>query len=431
MHSDFDQYFSLEALSRDYETLLRSKFDFVADNSYLAPGADRLDRQAFEKQLDQHLRALNRKVLQDRWTFSPFLERSIPKASGGERIISIATIRDTLVQRGLYEYLYPIIDPLLGDCCVAYRRRLGAHEAVKRIRDAFDKGLIHVFDADIEKFFDSVDHKKFLEKIQSIALDPRARRLLEMYIGTPRVLSSDRDDADTARPLEQYPRTIRSIGLPQGGVISGMLANFFLVSLDTAMQVMDNIHVRYADDFLVCCRSENEVKDAHARAAEALGLLELKLHPHKTHERDANKGIDFVGFRLAPGVTRVRDVNVSKFKARIREVIDTQEPTAHLLNDIRRLARRLSYKIEGPVEEISQHGLAKHPYRRSWIGFYRVVDDEKQIKQLDNWIRKQVSIYAWQTHRRKITAKDMQGAGLPSLYGAMWKARRPAPKSTE
>jgi hypothetical protein len=60
-----------------------------------------------------------------------------------------------------------------------------------------------------------------------------------------------------------------------------------------------------------------------------------------------------------------------------------------------------------------------------------VVDDEKQIKQLDHWIRKQVSLYAWRIHRRKITAKDMQAARLPSLYGAMWKARRPALRSDE
>lgn len=428
MHLNFDQHFSLEALTRDYQALLDCKFDFVAENSYLLAGSDRLNRRGFEKQLNQHLRAIHRKVLQDRWDFSPLLERIVPKPSGGYRVISIATIRDTLVQRALHNYLYPIVDPLLGDCCVAYRRRLGAHEAVSRIRRAFDDGFVHVLDADIKAFFDSLDHTKFLEKLHPIKMDPRAHKLVEAYISTPRVLSSDVHEANAADPLARYPQTIRSVGLPQGGVISGMLANLFLTGLDEEMGARNDIHVRYADDFLVCCRTAGEANSAYARAQQALDTLRLNLHPDKTQVSDASTGVDFVGFRLAPGCTRIRAASISKFKREIRKVIDNHNPTKRLSHDICDLARRLSYRIEGPVNEIEKCGLAEHPYRRSWIGFYRIVDDEKQIKNLDNWIRKQVSLYAWQAHRKKITARDMQAAKLPSLYGAMWKARRPTPK---
>ena len=359
------------------------------------------------------------------------MERSIPKANGEDRIISIATIRDTLVQRALYKYLYPIVDPLLGDCCVAYRRRLGVHEAVSRIRHAFDNGFVHVLDADIRAFFDSLDHTIFLEKLHPIEMDPRAHKLVEAYIRTPRVLSSDRDQADNAKPLARYPRSIRSVGLPQGGVISGMLANLFLTGLDEEMGARKAIHVRYADDFLVCCRTAPEANSAHSRAQNALAGLGLNLNTDKTQVSNASNGVDFVGFRLAPGCTRVRAANISKFKGRIREIIETHVPTRRLSNDISHLARRLSYTIEGPVNEIEKYGLAEHPYRRSWSGFYRIVDDEKQIKTLDNWIRKQISLYAWQTHRQKITAQDMQAAKLPSLYGAIWKARRPTPRVAE
>jgi retron-type reverse transcriptase len=151
---EFDDFFSLEALEQEYQDLLDGKFDFVDEDTYLPPGSDRQDRKVFEKQREQHFRAIHRKVLQDRWIFSPFLEKSIPKIGGGERIISLATIRDTLVQRRLYEYLYPIVDPLLSGACCAYRRGRGAHDAVKQIRDALDDGYVHVLDADVKNFLD-------------------------------------------------------------------------------------------------------------------------------------------------------------------------------------------------------------------------------------------------------------------------------------
>jgi group II intron reverse transcriptase/maturase len=423
--SSFEDFFSIEALQRDYARLLRSKFDFVAHDSYLPAGADRLDRQRFERQLDQHLRAIHRKVLQNRWTFSPFLEKAIPKIGGGERIISLATIRDTLVQRALYEYLYPLIDPRLDASCIAYRRGRGAHNAVRMIRAALDTGLVHVLDADIIGFFDNVAHDILLEKLESLPIDPRAFRLIATYARTPRVKAEDRDLADQARPPSAYLRTARSRGLPQGGVLSGILANLFLVPLDREMQQGANVHVRYADDFVVCCPTVSEAQSARDRAEAILKAIDLELHPDKTRLIDANDGIEFVGFSLRPGRTSVRGTNIGKFKSRIRSVIDTHTARYAAAEDLRLLVRRLKYKIVGPAEELLEHHLAKHPFRRSWIGYYRVIDDDRQIKKLDNWILRQVSLYAWNSHHRKFTAQDIRAAGLPSLFGTMWKARKP------
>jgi RNA-directed DNA polymerase len=425
---EFDDFFSLETLEQGYQNLLDSKFDFVDEDTYLPPGSDRQDRKIFEKQREQHFRAIHRKVLQDRWIFSPFLEKSIPKITGGERIISLATIRDTLVQRGLYEYLYPIVDPLLSDVCCAYRRGSGAHNAIKQIRNALDAGYVHVLDADIKSFFDRVDHEALLAIARDLPIDERALRLLQVYLTTARVTSEDRRKADSAKPRTKYSREPRTIGLPQGGVISGMLANLLLASFDKEMQQGDDILVRHADDFLVCCQTKEAANDAEMRAKHALDALgSLELHPDKTAVRDATDGVDFVGFRIGRGFTRVRSANLAKFKKRIREVIDTHKPKADPAWDLCRLCRRLSYKIQGPIDEIKKHKLAKHPHHRSWIGFYRTIDDEKQIKNLDRWIREQVSRYAWQQHHGKVTAKHMQAAGLPSLYGTLWKARKPPP----
>jgi RNA-directed DNA polymerase len=430
VESDFEVIFSPDALAQDYQALLADKFDFLHEDSYLPPGSDRQDRKIFEKQLDLHLRAINRKVVQDRWVFSPFIEKSIPKTSGGERIISLATIRDTLVQRRLYEYLYPIVDQLLSNACSAYRRGRGAHDAIKRIRKALDEGFVHVLDADIKSFFDRVDHKKLLAVVQALPIDARAYRLIDVYLRTPRVTSDDRSAADSKKPRAKYPQTPRDIGLPQGGVISGMLANLFLAGFDEEMQQGQDILVRYADDFLVCCKSEEQLNIAYARARQALTALDLDLHPDKTEPRNATNGVDFVGFTVGQGFTRVRHANLVKFKQRIQEVLDTHNPKPRPDWDLRRLTRRLRYKIQGPIDEIQKFSSAKNPHQRSWIGFFRIVDDETQIKGLDRWIRQQLSRYMWRQHRMKVTATGMRVAGLPSLYGTLWKARKPPPTNS-
>lgn len=421
----FDSYFSVTELAGDYENLLLSKYDFIREDTFLPAGSDRQDRERFEKQLDQHLRAIERKVTQDRWEFSPFLEREVEKTGGGTRTISLSTIRDTLVQRALYSYLYEIVDAELSPACTAYRRGLGAHDAVVQVRKAMDGGATAVLDADIEKFFDTLNHDILAAQLSGLDMDDRARHLLARYAAAPRVTSADRNSADAGRP-SRYPRTPRSRGLPQGGVLSGMLANLYLAGFDRHMESGPGTLVRYADDFVVCCSSEASALAAQARADAFLKTLSLKLHPNKTDVRDAARGVEFVGFRISPGRTRARPANVAKFKHRLRAVIDDHDMRQQPGPDLKALARRLAFKIEGPVDHVRaliDHGLAKHPYRRSWIGYFRVVDDDRQIKDLDNWLRRQVSQYMWAVHKTKTNATAMREAGLPSLYGTLWKAR--------
>lgn len=425
MVSHFEDYFSVEVLNADYERLLAEKYDFIEGRSYLPPGADRKDKDEFEKQRDQHLRAISRKVLQGRWEFSPFLESSVPKTGGGERIISLATIRDTLVQRALYRYLYPTIDPLLSDSAVAYRKGKGAHLAVRKIRAAFSEGYEFILDADIEKFFDTVDHETLVGFLSTVTMDTRASDLIRRFIKAPRVTPEDKEFAENSKPKMKYPRTQRNLGLPQGGILSGMLANYYLCHLDRHIEATKNILVRYADDFVVCCPNISEVGNARDVADQALKDLSLRLHPKKTTSRLASEGIDFVGFRIYNDSVKVKPENIARFKARIRKVVDSHrvfrsDPDL----DIERLIGRVKYKIEGPAEELKANSEIANPYQRSWIGYYRIVDDYAQIRRLDNWVRKQLSKYSWQVHGRKLTAKKMQQSGLPSLYATYWRSRR-------
>ena len=107
----FADHFSIASLESSFERLLDGHFDVIAERPRISTGADRIELELFLRDKDKHLAAAQRKVLSGRYTFSPFLERQIPKDGSTEmRTISIASIRDSIVQRALYDYLYPFVE---------------------------------------------------------------------------------------------------------------------------------------------------------------------------------------------------------------------------------------------------------------------------------------------------------------------------------
>jgi hypothetical protein len=150
----FDAAFSPAALDAEYEDLLRSHHDAFTDAPRIATGSDRLTRTQFERQRTQHFTAASRQVLRGDYKFSGFLEREIPKDDTGDvRTISVAKIRDVVVQKALYGYLYDAVDARLSDSVFGYRKGRSAHDAVQAIEEHFKAGRVCVFDADLKGFF--------------------------------------------------------------------------------------------------------------------------------------------------------------------------------------------------------------------------------------------------------------------------------------
>ncbi len=426
----FEDCFSLTQLERNFAGLLYGHLDVVRNTHRIARGSDRVELDSFRRDLSKHLRAASRKAIQGRYTFAPFLEHEKPKDDGGTRVISISTIRDNVVQRALYDYLYDAVDAQLSDCVFGYRRLKNAHGAVGRIQQHFRDGRLSVFDADISGFFDSLDHQILIDKVSLLNLDPRAEVLIRRYLKSHRIQASDAKSTDEAIGRQQrYPRLSRAIGVPQGGVLSGILSNLYLAEFDSRIQQEFGGLVRYADDFVVCGNNEENCERIREVVDAELKKLSLELHTGKTETcRPAVSGIEFLGFTIYPDVIRVRPKNISRFKNRVIKVIAKQKRRSEAGRTLSSLCRRLTFKIEGPGPEIMDKliklKLADHPYRRSWIGFFRIATDESQIRQLDRWVATQISAYMWRTHRLKVNRADMRNAGLPTLYSTMWKARR-------
>lgn len=428
--TEFEQYFSCDNLAKCVEALLDGHFDVIAERPRISTGADRIELDLFCRDQEKHLDAISRKVIESRYTFNPFLERHIPKPESQElRTISIASIRDSIVQRALYQYLYPVIDAKLSPSVFGYRKGISAHDAIRLIRNHFTDGRVFVFDADIQQFFDRVNHDILLEMVSALPVDTRAATLIRRFLKTGKIPPAQVEEQRIRKGKQiKYVPEPRTIGVPQGGVLSGLLSNLYLSQFDAVVREQFPGLVRYADDFLVCCESEQQCRQVHELVESELTSIKLALHPKKTTECvHAGKGVSFLGFHISIQGLRVRTRNIQKFKARIRDVLGKHEPRKTPAQTLRSLVWKLTFKIRGPNEEqlrkLAERGKLVQRCRRSWIGYFRIVDDLSQIRSLDRWIRGQVSAFMWEKHRIRVRLTHMQNAGLPSLISSLWNAR--------
>lgn len=415
-----------------YQRIKTSRYDMVIDAPRMCPGSDRVQLEIFDRDRAQHFRAIQRKVLDGRYTFAPFLETEIPKPGSPQpRIISVASIRDVVVQRAAYECIYDAVDSILTDSVYGYRRGRTAHAAVTALRSHLAAGMLCVFDADFSGFFDNVSHDVLMAKVQTLTIDERLQRLIYRFIKTRKVLPAATAATKSHKGSQRcFPGTPRIMGVPQGGILSGLLTNLYLAEFDREMLRHSPGYVRYADDFVVCCESSDACHECRASAEEFVKPLKISFNNEKTktcvlaHQR----GVQFLGFTVRPHRLSVRPKNVARFKARIRGVIEAHTASVNSSRTLTRLCNKLAFKIRGPDklhrEKLIAKGLTRQPGRRSWIGFFRVVDDLAQIRSLDNWIRRQVSAYMWDTHQQRVGLTEMQKAGLPSLVNHLYRARK-------
>lgn len=428
---DLSEFFTIDKLEANLSALLDGHFDVLKSKHRIAVGADKIDLQLFQRDQDKHLRAIQRKVSQGRYTFSPLLEHEIPKVESKElRTISIASIRDTIVQRSLYEYFYEAVEGKLQPHVFGYRRGKSAHDAIRAIQANFANGLVAVFDADLTKFFDRVVHDVLLEKIDGLAgVDPIARKLILRFLRTGRVPAEQVAEVKNAKGKDtKYRPQPRSVGVPQGGVLSGMLSNLYLAEFDRAILSEFHGYVRYADDFLVCCRTESECFAVKKLVAKCLPTgAELNLDK-TTDYVSAERGVDFLGFRIRPNRLSVRGRNVGKFKDRIRKIFEqhANKNYPNLGKALEYVVPHLKLKIEGPEEgdlqKYANVGARVALYKRSWIGFLRIVDDDEQLKKIDRWIISQFKAFAWRNFGVSISREQIRGLGLPSLVNTKYKA---------
>lgn len=289
------------------DRLMRQAFKAVKRNRGAA-GIDKVSIAMFEENLDANLAALERD-LKTRGKFVPKPLRRvwIPKDAKGKKLrpLGIPAVRDRIAQEVLRRLLEPIFEPLFHECSFGFRPGRSCHDAIRRVLSFHEAGYRVTLDADIAGFFDNIPHKLIVDAVAEEVADGNILNLVKKFLA--------------AGVMENGVFKPTTIGTPQGGVISPLLANIVLNKLDQRLAEAGYRFVRYADDFVVVCSDRQQAEVASALVERVMTELGLSLSPEKTKIASYGKGYDFLGFRLSSKSCTMRPKSLEKFQTKIRE----------------------------------------------------------------------------------------------------------------
>ncbi|MBF0214358.1 MAG: group II intron reverse transcriptase/maturase [Magnetococcales bacterium] len=299
---------------------LRAAWLKVASNGGAA-GVDRMSTQRFGVKADQYLRELE--VDLQKGTYQPEAVRRvhIPKGPGQTRPLGIPTVKDRVVQTAMKMVLEPIFEREFLSMSYGFRPGRGCKDALREVDQLVKAGFVWVVDADLKSYFDSIPHTHLIDRVKEKVSDGRILDLLESFI-----------EQDIMDGLECWKPVS---GTPQGAVISPLLSNLYLHPLDRLMTESGYKMVRYADDFVVLCRSKDEAEAALGQVCAWTEGNGLNLHPEKTHLGnclDKGQGFDFLGYRFECGRRFVRKKSLKALADKIR--MKTERSRSGSLRDI-------------------------------------------------------------------------------------------------
>ena len=295
------------------DRLMREAFKAVKRNRGAA-GIDKVSIAMFEENLDANLDALQRD-LKTRGKFVPKPLRRvwIPKDAKGKKLrplgpatINTGAVRDRVAQEVVRRLLEPIFEPLFHDCSFGFRPGRSCHMAIERVLSFHQDGDRVTLDADIAGFFDNIPHKLIVDAVAEEVADGNILNLVKKF------LAAGVMDNGVFKPT--------SIGTPQGGVVSPLLANIVLNKLDWRLDQAGYRFVRYADDFVVVCKDRKQAEAALTMVEEVMTELGLSLSPEKTKIASYGKGYEFLGFRLSSKSRTMRPKSLEKFKTKVLEI---------------------------------------------------------------------------------------------------------------
>lgn len=310
------------------ERNLRAAFARVAANEGAA-GVDHVTTVMFADRLDAELAKLGDALRTGAYQPQAIRRHYIPKPGTQERRpLGIPTVRDRVVQTALRQVLEPIYERDFAAQSYGFRPRKGCKDALRRVDELLKAGATQVVDADLKSYFDTIPHDHLLAQVRKKVSDGRVLTLIEAF------LHQGVMDGLAEWTPEQ--------GTPQGAVISPLLSNLYLDPLDHLMAESGWEMVRYADDFVILCRSAEDATRALEAVRQWTAAAGLTLHPDKTRIVDATTGhFDFLGYRFEDGTRRPRPKSLDKFKDAVRAktkrtsgtslftIIATLNPTLH------------------------------------------------------------------------------------------------------
>lgn len=411
-------------------------------------GADGVDWKSFEKQLDHLTNSIVKRIRKGTYLFYPFREiikSKDPKLKnpfkvlekGKERILSIAGIRDILVQKVLYDAIYDRAEQQfnqLPEVSFGYRKGRSAPLAARTLYQHIRNGYVYVLDADISKFFDKIPHNQLMKVIEDFTYDsPIVQQLLKRFVRVDRIEWLAYKGNEWKFRKHKLRRIKRCAGIPQGGILSGLIANLYLHSFDEWVccdlgSEYDIRYVRYADDFVILTKKYSQLPEIKEKVRIKLEELGLTLHTDvkKTKIIDLSKKrnyVEFVGFAISETGIRIKNENLRRFKERIQGILRGTEISD--LESLKLLIRKLSFKFFGnhAKKRICIKCSLQEP-RRSWLNFFLTITDVQQLRALDYWVRKKIYEKYYRETGKRLSRKTLKKLDFPSLERLYYEYRK-------
>ena len=274
-----------------------------------AAGVDGQSCEEFEEHLVSETRQLGEQIKAGTYRPSAVRRVHIPKPGrpNETRPLGIPTVRDRVVQRAIVNVIEPILDHQFHERSFGFRHGRGAHDALRIVEQKIEEGFVYVVDADLKGYFDTIPKDRLLDLVKTHISDSRMLKLIQLFL-----------DQDILEELHQWNPIA---GVPQGAVLSPVLSNLYLNPLDHQMADEGFEMVRYADDFVVLCRTAAEAQAALAMITAWMESAGLTLHPTKTKIVDSRtKSFAFLGYSFRGDKIYPRRESLAKMKARLIEL---------------------------------------------------------------------------------------------------------------
>jgi len=337
-------------------------------------GIDGQSIEEFEQQLDLQLDRLQAELRDDRYQPNPVRQTLIPKAGkpGEFRTLGIPTIYDRVAQQALLNRLEPIFEPIFDEANFGYRRGRSTKDALRKIWKEITSGREWIVDADLKDFFGSVDHEKLMTLVAQQVADGRILRLIRAMLtagsyGKGRLFPSER-------------------GTPQGGVVSPLLSNILLTPFDREMRRKGYQLTRYADDWVISCKSAAEARAALEAAVRILNQLGVQLNVQKTRIVHVQHGFEFLGYKIKRG--KQLRLPASKIRSSARSgglyAYPREKSVRRFMDEVRKFTKR---KVPMDTQELIEQ---LNPTVRGWGLHFCKAHVRKLFNRLDRWIVRRI-----------------------------------------
>jgi len=332
------------------------------------------------KYLERHWPKIQNDLLNGTHKPMPVKRKEIPKPDGGVRLLGIPTVLDRFIQQAISQILEQVWDPVFSEFSYGFRPGRSAHDAVRQGKEYMVEGYTYVVDMDLSKFFDRVNHDRLMSRLAKRIRDKRVLKIIRQYLRSGVMVAGVMIDTEE--------------GTPQGGPLSPLLSNIVLDELDKELEKRGHRHVRYADDFMIFCKS---LKAAERVKQSITKFLTVKLKLKVNQDKSAvsrpwvRKFLGFTYFQMCgQSKIRIHAKSMKRFKDKVKELA----------------CRKRGKSLWQVIRNLNQ-------YFRGWWNYFRLVEAKSFLKGLKIWIMRRLRSLIWKQWKNPQTrVRNLKKLGI-------------------